>query len=190
MGIVGVLALALGGLLWRNWNTAAPAPQTTTTLLAVVTTTNSTSTTATTVPSPTTTTEAQRVAEVEMILTDLWLGWFDALFRDDVDALWLVVATTSKQEAGVSAMETVPFVRPPALDELMVEVRDVLLDRPDCLVVQARIEAPFVGEGTGTEGVYVLWPDSRYGWRMATTWVYANDLWLSDCDEMVREETP
>jgi hypothetical protein len=144
----------------------------------------------TTTLAPTTTSTEQRIAEVEAILTDIWYGWFDALFRDDADALWNVVATSSKQQAGVVAMDTVPFLSPPTLDALRVEVERILLDRVDCLVAEARVEAPFVGEDTSTQGVYVLWPDERYGWRLATTWVHANDLWQSDCDDVTRESTP
>jgi hypothetical protein len=38
--------------------------------------------------------------------------------------------------------------------------------------------------------VSVLWPDERYGWRFANLLGHPNDLWLGDCDDLVREETP
>ena len=127
VGIVGVLALALG-LLWRSQNTAAPTTSTSstsTTALAAVTTTTSVATTL----SPTTTSAEQRVAEVEAILTDIWFGWLDAIYRKDADALWDVVATTSHHEAGLEAMERSPsMVSHHAADFGLLSTR-VLLDR-------------------------------------------------------------
>ncbi|MFN2485272.1 MAG: hypothetical protein ABR609_01435 [Acidimicrobiia bacterium] len=190
VGIVGVLALVLGGLLWRNWNTAAPAPQTTTTLLAVVTTTDSTSTTATTVQSPTTTTESQRIAEVEAILIDLWFGWLDAIYRKDADALWNVVATDSYHDAGVVAMDDLVFENAPSSNAVGVSGTDILLDRSDCVVASYNIDFRGILAEPPADLVSVMWPDDRYGLRFATGWLYPDDLWLADCDEMVREETP
>lgn len=189
MGIVGVLALALGGLLWRNRNTAAPTPSSTTTLLAIVTTSTSTSTTPTTVPAPTTTTEEQRIAEVEAILTDLWFGWFDAIYREDANALWAVVATNPQYESGLTAMTELQFVEAPSTEAITVTNAEILLDRPDCLVAFYIVDFAVVSE-QASPLVSVMWPDERYGMRFATHWLYANDLWLADCDEVVRQETP
>jgi hypothetical protein len=72
VGIVGVLALAAGWMIWRDRSTPGP----TTTLVAAPTTTLEASTTvgvSTTVETGTTAmTAEQREAEVEEILTDLW----------------------------------------------------------------------------------------------------------------------
>lgn len=148
------------------------------------------STTTTTVPAPTTTTETQRIAEVEAILTDLWFGWFDAIYRKDADALWGVVATTSSYEAGVRAMDRLQFDEAPTAAGIGLTVKDILLDRPDCLVVEDSISVLFLGNDPTESGVEVLWPHPQRGWRFATGWVYPRDRWLSDCDDMVREETP
>ena len=190
MGIVGVLALALGGLLWRSWNTAAPTTPTTSSALAVVTTTGPPATTSTTTPSPTTTTAEQRIAEVESILTNLWFGWFDAIYRRDSGALWSIVATTPYHEAGVAAMDDLSFDGPPSSDGLALRVDQILLDRADCLVVENTISMPFLEGDPSDKGVDVLWLDDSGGWRFASAWVYPEDLWMADCDEVVREETP
>jgi hypothetical protein len=137
-----------------------------------------------------TTTEEQRLAEVEQILTDLWFGWFDAIYRKDPDALWDVVATSSKFDSAVAAMDTLEFQTPPSESALDVRVIEVLLDREDCLVAQSSTEAPFIQGSPSSQSVQVLWPDPARGWRFATSWVHPNDLWLADCDEIVRETTP
>ena len=110
MGIVGVLALAAGWMIWRDRSTPGP----TTTFLASPTTIAEASTTtqlvATTDDATTTstTTEEQRLAEVEQILTDLWFGWFDAIYRKDADALWEVVANENYHTTGVEARAATP----------------------------------------------------------------------------------
>ncbi|HEY7583952.1 MAG TPA: hypothetical protein VIB78_10080, partial [Acidimicrobiia bacterium] len=115
VGIVGVLALAAGWMIWRDRSTPGP----TTTLLASPTTTAESPTTTqlvtTTAEGSTTstTTEEQRLAEVVQILTDLWFGWFDAIYRKDPDALWEVVANQNYHATGVEAMDTVVFTTGP-----------------------------------------------------------------------------
>jgi hypothetical protein len=179
-------------MIWRDRSTPGP----TTTLLASPTTTAESPTTTqlvtTTAEGSTTstTTEEQRLAEVEQILTDLWFGWFDAIYRKDADALWNVVATTPFHEAGIAAMDELTFDAEPSSEQLGVTIVDVLLDRPDCLVVQNTVSMPFLVTNPSDSGVNVLWPDERYGWRFATAWVYPGDLWKADCDDLVREETP
>ena len=190
MGIVGVLALAAGLMIWRDQSITAP----TTTLLAAPPTTAepvpTTSATTTSAAMTTTTTEEQRVTEVEAILTDLWFGWFDAIYRQDPDALWDVVATTPFHEAGVKAMESLQFDEEPSRDVLSVVVSGVLLDRTDCLVAENLISLPFLAGDPSNNGVNVLWHEEARGWRFATSWLYAGDLWQADCDEVVREVTP
>jgi hypothetical protein len=136
------------------------------------------------------TTAEQRLAEVEQILTDLWFGWFDAIYRKDADALWDVVATTPYHNAGINAMDILEFDEQPTADALDLMVETILLDRNDCLVVHNSVSLPFLAPDSTSTGVDVLWPDATRGWRFATAWVHANDLWLADCDEVAREVTP
>jgi hypothetical protein len=177
-------------MIWRDRSTPGP----TTTLLAAPTTTLAPSTTvvittnveaSTAVP-----TEDQRKAEVEDILTDLWFGWFDAIYRKDADALWDVVATTPFHQAGVEAMSAASFDAAPVAEDLDVVVERILLDREDCLVVLNTISIPFLEGAPTNTSVKVMWPDADRSWRFATSWLYPGDRWQADCDDVVREETP
>lgn len=179
-------------MIWRDRSTPGP---TTTLLASPTTTTEQASTTllvSTTVDASTTSTTAaeQREAEVEQILTDLWFGWFDAIYRKDADALWDIVATTPYHEAGVRAMDQLEFDDEPTAHALDLTIENILLDRDDCLVVENTVSLPFLQFDPRESGVEVLWPDDSGDWRFASSWVHPNDLWLADCDEVVREQTP
>jgi len=165
-------------------------PVPTTTTGSTTTTTTSPTTTATSAVTTSTTTAEQRVAEVEAILEELWFGWFDAIYRKDADALWEVVATTRRYDAGLTAMQGMEFTSPPTLDGVDVEVLGILLDREDCMVVQNTIDMTAFRETVGGSTVNVLWPHPRYGWRFATDWSNSIDRWLDDCDVVARETTP
>lgn len=154
------------------------------------TTTTSAPSTTTTVATTVTTTAEQRLAEVEVLLQQLWFGWFDAIYRKDPDALWQVVATTTFFEDGVAAMDSMEFIAPPTLNDALIGDLSILLDRPDCLVVEHFVDMSRFRAVTGGGTVRVLWPDERYGFRFATAWQFPNDLWLDDCDNLVREATP
>jgi hypothetical protein len=125
-----------------------------------------------------------------MILQELWFGWFEAIYNKDADALWEVVATTRLRDNAVVAMDTMSFTGAPDVADIAVD-HEILLDRHDCLVVDQSVDTTaFRSEGGLFETVSVLWPDPARGWRLASAWRNPNDLWLPDCDEVVREETP
>lgn len=175
-GIVVALAGALGFVLLRDPEVSPPSTTVTTT--------------STTAPSTTSTT-LDRTEEVRLLLVDLYFGWFDAIYRKDPDALWDVVATEEGHAAGVAAMETLTFIRPPTRESMSIDGVEVLLDREDCLVVYSEDDfSEFRGPGADGTGVDVLWPSESHGWRFAAAWAYKNDLWISDCDYRTREETP
>ena len=125
-----------------------------------------------------------------MLLQELWFGWFDAIYRKDQAALWKVVATTRSHDAGVAAMGTMDFTQMPASNLIEIGGLSILLDRSDCLVVEHFLDMSdfrgFVGDTT----VRVLWPDEDGQFRFATAWQHSNDLWLGDCDDLVRDVTP
>jgi hypothetical protein len=189
VGVVAVLALTLIVLSVRGDSSSNPS---TTTAVAGPSTTTTTSvpSTTTTLATTLTTTAEQRLAEVEVLLQELWFGWFDAIYRKDPDALWEVVATTTFYDAGVAAMETMEFVAAPTSEGVLIEELSILLDRPDCLVVENSIDMTAFRGLDGDTTVSVLWPDARFGFRFATGWQFANDLWLNDCDNLEREVTP
>ncbi|MBK5268656.1 MAG: hypothetical protein JJE47_14610 [Acidimicrobiia bacterium] len=186
-GLVGALALTL--IVLTAQGGSPPSPLTASPPVTAATT--SVTAPPTTAPVATsTTTEGQRSTEVEALLQTLWFGWFDAIYRKDPDALWPVVATTRFHDAGISAMDSMEFVVAPTETNVRVEGTKILLDRPDCLVVENFIDMTEFRGSVGAPTVSVLWPDSRYGFRFATGWKYANDLWLMDCDNLQREVTP
>lgn len=164
----------------------------TTTLAAEPSTTTTTSAPSTTTAAATTltTTAEQRLAEVEALLQELWFGWFDAIYRKDPEALWDVVATTTFYDDGVAAMDSMEFIAAPSLNDVLIGDLTILLDRTDCLVVEHFVDMSHFRGVTGDNTVRVLWPDERYGFRFATAWRFPNDLWLADCDNLVRGATP
>ncbi|MGQ0849951.1 MAG: hypothetical protein ACT4OP_12745 [Actinomycetota bacterium] len=188
IGIVAVLAVVFVLVALGPEPTPSTVPSTTA-VEVVTTTSEAPTTTVVDVSTTSTTTAEQRLAEVEELLQNLWFGWFDAIYRKDPDALWAVVATTRNYNAGVSAMETMQFTAAPSREGVSINEVNILLDRPDCLVVEHTVDATrFLGVEVTT--VEVMWPDPRYGWRQATSWKFANDLWMQDCDNLEREATP
>jgi hypothetical protein len=187
VGVVAVLALTLIVSSVRGDSSSYPPA---TTLVASPSPTTTTSPPSTTTAAATlTTTAEQRLAEVEVLLQELWFGWFDAFYRKDTEALWDVVATRTFFADGVAAMDSMEFTAEPTLEMVVVRDLTILLDRPDCLVVENSINmTAFRGLNGGTT-VTVLWPDEPYGLRFATGWQYANDLWVNDCDNLTRDPT-
>ncbi len=194
-GIVVVLAVVAVVAFVRDGD---PAPAATTAVTTAVssattaTTTATTSSTTTVVAVSPSTTVVDRVAEVEAILQDLWFRWFDAIYRKDADALWAVVATQRFYDAGVAAMDQEGlFDSRPTLDGTRVTIKEIPLDRVDCLAVWYDLDiTEYRGEGATTEKLLVLWPDERFGWRMAKAWGSPNDLWRNDCDLVTRPVLP
>ena len=196
VGVVAVLALTLIVSVQQG---SPPFSSPTTTLSAASTPTTTPTTSTTTPPtSPSTTSEQttsttnaeHRLAEVEALLQDLWLGWFDAIYRKDPDALWRVVATTRNHDAGVAAMDTMDFTAPPSVQSFQLEDLEILLDRPDCLVTFYQIDASVMLDQPPSQFVSVMWPHPQHGFRFASDWRFPNDLWAPDCNELEREATP
>ncbi len=185
LGYLALLAAVLAAVVWVASLGPDPAPPPTTPAAAPT----STSPTTPSTEAPTTTSAEARIAEVEAILQDLYYRWFDAIYRQDADALWEVVATQTGYDDGVAAIGAMTFDRAPTREGVMVSVKELLLDRQDCLVAFIDVDvSQFRGVGAETSGVDVLWPDSGGAWRLATSWVHPNDLWIRDCDELIRDE--
>ncbi|HKX74667.1 MAG TPA: hypothetical protein VJR05_04680 [Acidimicrobiia bacterium] len=192
-GMATAIVAVLGvGLVLFLGNDSAPS-STNTTVEGSTTTAAvrpNTTTPSTTAPVTSTTTAEQRQAEVEALLQELWFGWFDAIYRKDPDALWEVVATTRRYDAGLAAMESMTFEGAPSPESISISRLMILLDRPDCLVVDHDVDVTaFRGEGAVGQSVSVLWSDQERGWRFATSWASPDDLWEQDCD-LEREVTP
>ncbi|MBT8217679.1 MAG: hypothetical protein HKN74_04710 [Acidimicrobiia bacterium] len=193
LGLVGAMLVALAVVVLSGGGDDDPVATLPSTTSAATSTSLSTSTT---VPPSTTTTTldaAARLAEVEQILEDLEIRWYDAVFRKDEDALSDIVAVQPLYDAAIAAMGSVVFLAPPSEETVEVSVYTVLLDRPDCLVVHYQRDLrPVLGDESLRDLVQVLWPvesgSSMY--RLARTWSSPTDLWQDDCDLMDRTDIP
>ncbi len=186
--VITALAVAIGFVLLDD--DAVPGPGT----VAVPATQPATTTTSTVAPSTTPTTAQpsdvpstmatrDRVGEVEQILTDLFVGWYDAIYRADGDALWGVVASSEMHSAGTESIGKFQFIDEPAESDLYIEVLDLLRYTENCLVAFVRVDVSgLIAAGGTTDFVSVLWPTNR-GWGFATAWRYPDDLWETDCRE-------
>ena len=179
-GLAAVVIAALAAVAWAALQPNTP-PATTTTTTTATTTTATTSTT-TTLPDTTTTVDPQaRLREVEAILTDLYYRWFDAIYRNDEEAVREAVATINNLEDFRRAMSTMEFLKEPTAEGVVVTQVEILLDEPTCLVVFSTLDVQaFRGEGAITSGVDVLLP-VKGSWKLGTTWERKTDLWQQDC---------
>ena len=190
-GIVVVLAVVAVVAFVRGGDVESVPEAVTATTSTVTSLTTTTQATTTSTAEPTTSTTTDRVTEVEAILQDLAFRWFDAIYRKDPDALWEVVATEQGYDAGIAAFDSMTFTGAPSRDGTIVAVKEILLDRSDCLVVWHRLDVTaYRGAEATTEKVLVLWPDQRFGWRWATVWSGPGDLWRNDCDLVTRPVLP
>ena len=194
IGMIGVMLAALVWLLISDGDSDPEAVPTTPLTVAPTTTTTS-ATTTTGVPETTTTSldPDARLAEVERILEDLFIGWYDAVYRKDESVLSDIVAVQPLHDAALNAMEgTIEFVHPPTAETMTITAYEILLDRPDCLVVHFRRDMSGVlVDGFADDGVQILWPrESDGSYRLARTWTNPGDLWQDDCDVLDRSDIP
>lgn len=194
MGVIVALAVAI----WAAVSSGEEPPSTTTTTLAAATSTIvSTTTTApptTTVAAtsaPDTTTDSEvRIEEVRLILEDLYFRWFDAIYRNDEEAVLDVVALPAELVAFRNAVENLELPRAPTEADVVVTSIEVLRDTDDCVVTYSNLDLEsWRGGGAVRKGVDVLYPyEGR--WRLATHWANKNDLWETDCDAVHVDELP
>lgn len=157
---------------------ALPPPPTTTTTATVVTTTSA--------PAPTTTVVVDRVAEVSEIVGDLYFAWFDGVYRQDMETIETIAGVDAILEWADKAFGSLAFTGEPRRDAITVEVKNILLDRPDCLVVSADVDYRSffaTDEVHSTVDVYFRVGD---GWGFAVKYKYERELWQVDCDYMQR----
>ena len=191
-GFIGLMLAALVWLLLTDGDSEPEAGPTTTSTSTSTSTTTVEVTTTTVADSTTTSLDTDaRVAEVARILEDLWIGWYDAIYREDQSVLREIVAIQLLYDDAVDAMGTGGFLAPPTEQNVDISVYDILLDRPDCLVVHFQRDLrPVFGEEALRDGVQVLWPREDGSYRLARLWTSPADLWQDDCDLMDRDEIP
>ena len=188
---IGAMVVALVLLLLPDGDDPVAA---TTSLPSTTTTTSSPTTTTSTTVAETTTTSmppGDRLAEVERILEELYVGWYDAIYRKDETQLGDVVAIQLLYDAATRAMETEEFVAPPTRLTVSVSIEQIILDRPDCLVVHRHLDlSQTLADPQESLAVQILWPREDGSYRLARLWSSPADLWQDDCDLMDRTEIP
>lgn len=186
---IGAMLIALALLVLDGGEGEAEAiPPATVTTSAPSTSTPPSTSTSTAPPTSTTLDPEARKAQVERILEDLEIAWYDAVYRQDESVLPDIVATRVFYDAAVNAMGAAVFSAEPSEDTVDVLVYDVLLDKDDCLVVHFRLDASGVlREAEPMDGVQVLWPYGE-GYRLVRRWSSPDDLWGDDCTSLDRNE--
>ena len=124
--------------------------------------------------------------EVAEIVRGVQFGWFDAIYRNDQQALSDFVAVPGSFDRGVELMgDNSFFIAEPEMESIVVEIRKILIDREDCLAVSYYGDSTaFRGEGAEGEAIMALWPRPADGrWRSA----YRGDVWEAACNEFTRE---
>jgi hypothetical protein len=137
-------------------------------------------------PTTTSTTITDRWSEIERIVADFYFAWFDGIYRQDPETLDRAAGSDAVLEQGIAAFETLEFTAPPTREALHVELKNVLLDRPDCLVISADVDfRSFVDFDEVMEAVDVFFPLGG-GWGRAVSYKYEQELWQVACDHMQR----
>jgi hypothetical protein len=183
LGVIVALAVAI----WAAVSSGDESPPTssststsTTATTATTTTVPSTTSSATSTPDTTADPEA-RVEEVRLILEDLYFRWFDAIYRNDEEAVRTISATSNNIDDFHRAVETLELPSAPEREDIVVRDVEVLHDDPTCLVSFSVLDvSAWQGAGAVTDGVNVLLPVAGE-WRFGTAWENKNDLWESDC---------
>lgn len=146
--------------------TGSSTPATTPTSVA---TTSSTTTTTLDV-----TTTVDRLTEIEAIYRDLEERRLDALYRGDREAYRALFANEAYLEASLGVMDETSFIGAP--QNLTLEVREVLVDRPDCIAaVVYRDLRSVLGEEAVGERIIVLQSASET-WGLS----FIGEGWLCD----------
>ena len=179
VGLIAVMVVALVVLLRDDGEVVVA--ETSTTTIPTTTSTTLAPTTTTTAPSATTTTSIDpdvRLAEVEQILEELELARLVAIHDKNEVALPGIIAIRAGIDDAVEAFNSLTFEGDPAEVGIRIEVLDVLLDRPDCLVVYHQFDGR---EALGSEAVEtavrILWPrtEGESDYRLARLWSIAKE---------------
>lgn len=180
VALVIVVALAAFTIL------AMRPPERVVVAMAATTTTVAPTTIATVPSTTTTTTVVDRWSEIEGIVADFYFAWFDGIHRQDPETLDRAAGSNAVLERGIAAFGNIEFTAAPTRDTLGVELKKVLADRPDCLVISADIDfRSFVDTDEIMEAVDVFFRVGD-GWGRAVSYKYEQELWQVACDHMQR----
>jgi hypothetical protein len=174
-----VVGLAVGILaLWPRED-----PTTPTTLPAAVDTTTTTTPAGTSTESVPTTDETHvvtSVEEAEVILRELWFGWFEGIYNQDEERIKEVVGTQAMLDSARDQFGVMAFARAPLPSDLDYSDSELMRADEMCLVVWTETMISGFTEAT-TSDVHVLrFADDR--WVLVSLWQERNDLWDTDCE--------
>lgn len=182
--VVGLVVLAFG--IWALWPRGEPDTTPSTTVVAApTTTTSSPATTPSTTTAPTTTTSESShvvttVEEAEVILRELWFGWFEGIYNQDEERIKEVVGSQTALDNAREQFGVMTFERPPQAGDISFEATEILRTDSSCLVAYTTILLAGFREGA-TTGVHVLRSFDQT-WVSVGLWERKGDLWEADCD--------
>jgi hypothetical protein len=182
--IAGLVVVGLAIGVWALWPREEPDPSPTTTVNGV----DSTTTISASDPVTSTTLESHvvtTVEEAEVILRELWFGWFEGIYNQDEDRIREVVGSQVLLDSAVRAFPTAQFLNAPTEGGVRLDNSELLFADEQCLVVWATLDvSSFSGTGAVETSVHVLrWVDDS--WHLTTLWVNRDDLWEADCDSQL-----
>jgi hypothetical protein len=185
--VAGLVVIGLAVGVWTVWPRDDSGPTATSATTTSTTSTTDTETTTTTVASTTTTGPPEAgiidtVEEAEAVLTELWFGWFEGIYNQDVDRIKEVVASQARLDSAVSAFSEMEFDSVPTRSGIHVSDIEMLRADDDCTAVWAHLEVSF--RGGASQSVQILRVVDGQ-WKSVSSWVSKDDLWEMDCDSQL-----
>lgn len=181
--VVALLAIGIV-FMWPRGAAETPPSTSTSTSRPATTDTSATSTTASTTTTEPDSHVVTTVEEAEAILRELWFGWFEGIYNEDVDRIREVVATEHRVDEAKAAFGVVAFAGPPTIEGTTFEIFEIVYSDPECLVVWSISRSTFVEGSTPRSGLEVL-RMVKGGWRLHSSWRYREDLWQEDCTSLL-----
>lgn len=187
--VAGLIVIGLAFGVWIFWPDPEPLATTTTLAGATPTITTSTSLLTTTTDATTITTTSNGIeivdspAKAEALLRELWFGWFEGIYDQDVERIKEVVASQNQLDAAIAAFGVMTFESSPTRDGIVLTEIEILRADADCTAIWAGVQISGFREADFF-GVHVF----RYldrSWMFVAIWEFANDLWEGDCEALV-----
>ncbi|MCP3976884.1 MAG: hypothetical protein GY720_20550 [bacterium] len=118
------------------------------------------------------------------------------IYLEDKESLLSWIGSQAGYDDAVSAIDSrrLTFIEEPTHDNLGFAVDEVLLDRLDCVVVEATLNAKGVLEGASSPSTLILiyWPTEAGVFLDGAVWEQGTPQfqWIEECDIAERGVTP
>jgi hypothetical protein len=178
-----IIGLALGA--WLLWPRDAGVPTTTLPEAGATSTTTSTQVTSTAPTGiSTTSTDAdshvvETVAEAEEILRQLWFGWFEGIYNEDVDRIREVVVLEETVATATQSFGS-DFAREPEPSDISFAETQIVRSDQECLAIWSELILTGFSSGRSLGLEVLRWTD--HGWKSLSVWTSRSDLWEADCE--------